>query len=132
MGEDCGLQASQQGYRTGRVFLALTKHGNGSGSTGFKERYCIGNTLGKGVTSSLGSAAWAKQIDILGGGFKHFLFSPHLGKIPILTNFFAKGLEPPTSIYIYINLLSYTFVQPLFLTQQHWGSHVMDFNLLQT
>jgi len=91
MGEDCGLQASRQGYRTGRVFLALTKHGNGSGSTGFKERYCIGNTLGKGVTSSLGSAAWAKQIDILGGGFKHFLFSPHLGKIPILTNIFQRG-----------------------------------------
>ena len=27
----------------------------------------------------------------LGGGFKHCLFSPHLGKIPILTNIFQRG-----------------------------------------
>ena len=34
----------------------------------------------------------------LGGGFKHFLFSPLPGeKIPILTNIFQRGLKPPTS-----------------------------------
>ena len=41
----------------------------------------------------------------IGGGFKYFLCSPYLGKIPILTNIFSKGLKPPTSIlemYIYI------------------------------
>ena len=27
----------------------------------------------------------------LGGGFKYFLFSPYLGKIPILTNIFQMG-----------------------------------------
>ena len=31
----------------------------------------------------------------LGGGFKYFLFSPHLGKIPILTNIFQIGWKPP-------------------------------------
>ena len=28
---------------------------------------------------------------LLGGGFKYFLFSPYLGKIPILTNIFQVG-----------------------------------------
>ena len=28
---------------------------------------------------------------ILGGGFKYFLFSPYLGKIPVLTNIFQMG-----------------------------------------
>ena len=27
----------------------------------------------------------------LGGGFKHFVFHPYLGKIPILTNIFQMG-----------------------------------------
>ena len=35
---------------------------------------------------------------LLGGGFKYFLFSPlNLGKIPIWTNIFQRGLKPPTS-----------------------------------
>ena len=28
---------------------------------------------------------------LLGGGFKYVLFSPYLGKIPILTNIFQMG-----------------------------------------
>ena len=36
---------------------------------------------------------------ILGGGFKCFLCSPRkLGKVPILTHMFSKGLKPPTSM----------------------------------
>ena len=31
------------------------------------------------------------------GGFKYFLFSPLLGKIPILNNQISDGLKPPTS-----------------------------------
>ena len=31
-------------------------------------------------------------IDLVGGGFKEFLnFTPHLGKIPALTNIFQRG-----------------------------------------
>ena len=32
-----------------------------------------------------------QMITILGGGFKHLLFHPYLGKIPILTNIFQMG-----------------------------------------
>ena len=34
---------------------------------------------------------FSKSRDSLGGGFRYFLFSPYLGKIPILTNIFQRG-----------------------------------------
>ena len=36
--------------------------------------------------------------DFLGGGFKYFfMFTPYLGKVPILTSIFFKGVvQPPT------------------------------------
>ena len=43
----------------------------------------------------LGFSWWVGEIiiwqDILGGGFKHVLFSPLYGKIPILTSIFQRG-----------------------------------------
>ena len=51
-------------------------------------------------TQTLHDHLWAKagwQRDYLVGGFKHFLFHPYLGKIPILTRYFSNGLKPPTS-----------------------------------
>ena len=41
---------------------------------------------------------YCKPLQILGGGFKHFSFTPYLGKIPIFTSiFFYWVVQPPTS-----------------------------------
>ena len=37
--------------------------------------------------------------DILGGGFKYFLFSPLLGEDFPFDSYFSDGLKPPTSIH---------------------------------
>ena len=39
------------------------------------------------------------------GGFKYFLFSP-LGKIPILTTYFSKGLVQPPTRFCFIDFLN--------------------------
>ena len=45
---------------------------------------------------------------LLGGGFKHFLFSPLLGEVNQFDEYFSKGLKPPTKLYIrvYIYILT--------------------------
>jgi len=50
---------------------------------------------------SSGQAANLKKV--LGGGFKYVYFHPYLGKIPILTNIFSKGLKPPARVGLKIS-----------------------------
>ena len=54
----------------------------------------------------------------LGGGFKHFLFSPLFGEDSHFDSYFSKGLKPPTSdIWIKdVRLIHYIFKYMLSLT----------------
>ena len=55
-----------------------------------------------------------------------FYFHPYLGKIPILTNIFSKGLKPPSRICF---ILSERICQKAFLVVQSYakpGFHVVE------
>ena len=63
--------------------------------------------------------------DILGGGFKYFVFSPRkLGKIPILTHIFQMGLKPPTSHSCGVFCCSFIFLR------NSWKKCAMTLHLL--
>ena len=66
-------------------------------------------------------------LDILGGGFKYFVFQPYLGKIPNLTNIFQRGWNQ----LVYHTLGKYTspiehFGDDISLSKCHGGEIPKD------
>ena len=60
----------------------------------FSMRRTLGNTHGTALAEDAFSIE--RKGGFLGGGFKHFLFSPLFGEDSHFDKYFSDGLKPPT------------------------------------
>ena len=65
----------------------------------------------------------------LGGGFTYFLFSPRkLGKVPILTSIFFKGVETTNQLVCFIHMLAMFGAKSLQMIFHNFSRAVDDVN----